>query len=412
MNNLNLDITKYNCDELYEIFSIDETIKNKDTLLINHFNTYKNSVLSNNLLSITKKESISNFLNDVLNKLIKNLNISNENDDKNLTFSSLTNNLLSSTSDNHPIIANQNELAGTKANTYDGDTPDNTNFSPGYINPINVKSIRRTINIDSRFRDNYFNSKSTDFIVDIPDQFKKVVKMKVSAFEIPNSIYNITNSHENNYFYYSINGSSDNKVNIQDGIYTTQDLSFSTINLNYKINEITGKSKFTCDNSFNIYFNKDKNGNYDLNSELILKLGWLLGFRLGEYTSIFDTNTGSYYIESEGICNLQSSKYLFLSINDFTNAANNHFVAAFNSSILSQHIISRYFYPSLVTHFGKFNYSSSNHLSFEEDNNIRTYFGPVNINRLHIQILDEYGRVVDFNNMDWSFTLSLDMLYD
>ena len=103
---------------------------------------------------------------------------------------------------------------------------------------------------------------------------------------------------------------------------------------------------------------------------------------------------------------------LFLSINDFTNAANNHFVAAFNSSILSQNIIARFSYPALINESNIYNYSCLINKDLEEDNRVRTYFGPVNINRLHIQILDEYGRVVDFNNMDWSLTLALDMLYD
>ena len=39
-------------------------------------------------------------------------------------------------------------------------------------------------------------------------------------------------------------------------------------------------------------------------------------------------------------------------------------------------------------------------------NLISKYFGPVDIQRLTIQILDEYGRVLDLNNMDWSFVLS------
>ena len=427
MNNLDLDINKYNCNELYEIFSINEKTRSKDTLLLNHLNSYKNNVMSNNTLTLFERDNISNFLNDVLSKLLKNLNINNENDTKNLTFSSLTNNIISNTSNDHPVIANQNSIAGSKANTYDGDTPSNTNFSPGYINPINVKSIRRTLNIDSKFRDNYFNSKSTDFIVNIPDQFKKIVKMKVTAFEIPTSIYNINSTNENNFFYYSKNELNNaSMIVLENGNYSTNFNSFTTnfnnietnINNNldsdisYSIDPISGKSRFRSDNSFNLYFNTDICGNYDLNSQPILKLGWLLGFRLGQYTSEYDTDISCHVIISEGICNLESPKYLFLSINDYTNAANNHFVAAFNSSILSQDIIARFSYTALINESNIYNYSSSINKDLEEDNRVRTYFGPVNINRLHIQIFDEYGRVVDFNNMDWSLTLALDMLYD
>ena len=45
-------------------------------------------------------------------------------------------------------------------------------------------------------------------------------------------------------------------------------------------------------------------------------------------------------------------------------------------------------------------------------NRTREYFGPVNIQRLEIKLYDEYGRILDLNNMDWSFTLNLDILYN
>lgn len=42
----------------------------------------------------------------------------------------------------------------------------------------------------------------------------------------------------------------------------------------------------------------------------------------------------------------------------------------------------------------------------------REYFGPVNIDRMRIQLLDDYGRVVDLNNVDYSFTLEIEQIYD
>ena len=42
----------------------------------------------------------------------------------------------------------------------------------------------------------------------------------------------------------------------------------------------------------------------------------------------------------------------------------------------------------------------------------RDYFGPVNLQIMNIQLLDEYGRILDLNNMDWSLTLELELLYE
>jgi hypothetical protein len=43
---------------------------------------------------------------------------------------------------------------------------------------------------------------------------------------------------------------------------------------------------------------------------------------------------------------------------------------------------------------------------------MREYFGPVNLQNVSIQLVDEYGRIVSLNNMDYSFNLTLTTLYD
>jgi hypothetical protein len=43
--------------------------------------------------------------------------------------------------------------------------------------------------------------------------------------------------------------------------------------------------------------------------------------------------------------------------------------------------------------------------------NIRNYFGPVNIERLGIKLLDDKGNVLNLNGADWSLTLIADCLY-
>ena len=41
----------------------------------------------------------------------------------------------------------------------------------------------------------------------------------------------------------------------------------------------------------------------------------------------------------------------------------------------------------------------------------RTYFGPVNIERFRVKLMDDKGNVVNLNGADWSFTLISDNLY-
>ena len=42
----------------------------------------------------------------------------------------------------------------------------------------------------------------------------------------------------------------------------------------------------------------------------------------------------------------------------------------------------------------------------------RIYFGPTDIARLEIKIYDEFARIIDINNADYSLTLELEIVYD
>jgi hypothetical protein len=78
------------------------------------------------------------------------------------------------------------------------------------------------------------------------------------------------------------------------------------------------------------------------------------------------------------------------------------------SSIVSKDIIARIDYVHQIDKKNYFNTARNDAIQ----NASRQYYGPVDIKKLQIKVLDEYGDVVDFNTMDWSFTLQLDLLYD
>jgi hypothetical protein len=135
-----------------------------------------------------------------------------------------------------------------------------------------------------------------------------------------------------------------------------------------------------------------------MSTPLPLKFGWILGFRNGIYVN------NLVYV-SEGVMDVLGFRYLYLVVDDYNNNVNNNFYSAFNSSLLNKNILAR------ISLQGKqFDIMSQNALSLITPT--REYFGPVNIQNLTIQLLDEYGRIVDLNNMDYSFCLSLKTAYD
>jgi len=42
----------------------------------------------------------------------------------------------------------------------------------------------------------------------------------------------------------------------------------------------------------------------------------------------------------------------------------------------------------------------------------RKYFGPVDITRVRIRLYDEFGRIINMNDTNYSFCLVFNMMYD
>ncbi len=42
----------------------------------------------------------------------------------------------------------------------------------------------------------------------------------------------------------------------------------------------------------------------------------------------------------------------------------------------------------------------------------RTYFGPIDIQRMKISLIDEFGNPINLNNLDWSMVLSYEQIYE
>jgi hypothetical protein len=291
-------------------------------------------------------------------------------------------------------------------------------FFPGVINPLKKRTIKKNLNIDTRFRDNYFTSPSTNFNFVLPITMTNVLQMQLSAIEVPTTYYVVSKQYGNNFFTLVVNGVV-TVINIPSGNYD-QNTIITAINnqislagapfnlIEFAINltngntgsgqTLVGEITSGTVTSIVLNFQADKNGIEDRNTPLPLKFGWLLGFRNGIYTNNLN------YV-SEGLVDTTGPRYLFLVFDDYNNSVNNNFYGAFNSSILNKNILARI---SLQSH--TFNVLEQNNLSIITTP--RDYFGPVNIQNVNIQLLDEYGRVVDLNNMDFSFCVTLSTVYD
>lgn len=302
---------------------------------------------------------------------------------------------------------------------------------PGIINPLEKRVLTKNLNIDSRFRENYFSSLSTDFHIDLPLRFKSVISTIVTTIEIPLSFHIFSNTYNNNYFTLIVNGLS-LVIILPNGNYSATSLiqyinnylievaekdsdyelfQYILFTLDYFVDSDSNRSGsfrtiVSINSSYNdeepinfqLDFSSNKDGINDKNTPLPLKMGWIMGFRLGFYE-----NNNNYV--SEGLMDVGGPRYFYLIVNDYNNNVDDGFYGAFNSSILNKNILARIglYQNDLVL-------TSSSALSVI--NSRRIYFGPVVVQKLHVQLVDEYGRIVDLNNMDFSFVLTMEYIYN
>jgi hypothetical protein len=408
-----LNINNYTKQELSSLFDLPPNYDN--SILEIKESKLRENIINNAKVNKDVQQNTINFLVRVKNVLIKG---SSGHSDQNSFFTEKIAQLYNSnyelkTSNLDDINDHMVQVRPMKPFL----SSDPGEFFPGVINPIRKSTIRQNLNIDSRFRENYYSTASSNFQVTLPMNFDKVLRMQLTAIELPITYYNVSKQYGNNFFQITVNTSTA-IINIPDGNYTGDGIvnalnneltilggDFAKVLFLLNINNNSGSGQMMVGlsvgstiTSLSLDFQADKFGNDDRSTPLPLKFGWMLGFRNG----IYENNLN--YV-SEGVTDVTGPRYVYLVVDDHNNNVNNGFYSAFNSSLLNNNILARI---SLQSNF--FNVQLSNNLSIVT--NPREYFGPVNIQNINIQLLDEYGRVLDLNNMDYSFCLTLTTAYD
>lgn len=425
--NFDLNIKNYTIKELEDIFELPSNY-DESIIEIQETKLRQNIISDKSIIALTKKNTL-NFINNVKKSLIENLK-------KSLIPSTSVSKLAKQWDNIYNIdkkleqtdlvSADSTNIIKKEVTPYGQSSP--SEFYQGTINPLNKRILRQNINIDTRFRDNYYTTLSSNFHVDLPIRLTGVVSLQLSALEMSTTFYTISQVFGNNFFVLESPSIKPLVVTIPDGNYDYLGLQ------NYINNFLAGGSGFPSapapyntiqfladmntpsglgpksgsgkmivgstsgSTQFSINFLTDRYGNDDRQTPLPLKLGWLMGFRDGYY----ENNTT--YV-SEGIINLLGPKYIYLVVDDFNNSVLDGFYGAFTSSILNKNILARISLQGSV-----FNYLSKD--NFNLISTPRQYFGPVDIQKLQIQLLDEYGRILNLNNMDYSFCLSFQTIYD
>ena len=457
MSNINLDINTYNINEMENLLKLKHPYTEED--LFNAKTKMQTSVIGSNITQI-KKEELSIFLDNIYNKLSNNLvkiDAKNYNDvkqyDGNHFIIKNENDKYSSTLENNKqinksIIKRTYTVDSLFRQNYDADDNQTHNYViqlPETINKaitMSISSIEIPLtyhNISEHLNNNVFNIRiqrdaiGNNSSIDISDNIEVTTGMyevrytgsathkiandikaeindKLSEFFTTISGDDTLKNDLSNCFTFNVSKTSGFSYFKYDSTpftsVTSAEIFFenTTITIDFDVNnnkatkdQITGK-----DRSTSCYQNK-----------LYQKLGWLLGFRnkkiILNSSSTIDVNQASEL--SRSICYINYPRYIYIALDDFQASSRNYFSIA-SESIIAPNIIARINILSLLEEKTAFRQAAAPGDFIYNNKHVREYFGPTDITKLKVSILDEYGRPFTLNNMDWSFILSFECFYN
>lgn len=412
-----LDLNKYTTTQLRMLFT-----KHTDINLLNEFTLQDLEQCKRNLLfkfsSHYKYEELTKFLDDSVHKITK----------EKINFSHDTQSV---------IIKNT--------------VKDNLN--------VNYKNtIHKLILIDSQDRKDLSQSNQTNYIYQLNNKLTNVVSLKIMNIQIPFTFYNIEERRKNNKLTIA-----SNTMTIPDGHYTLDQIidKINVLDANVSVTIDTNTRKTKIVNKTGSDITIDFKNNEDIISH---NLGWYLGFRPknDSFSEILSTN-----ISSSSVALLPTTKYVILVVNEYTQnqtadtmikpdmslldikrtehfsnepmleLINNQNVSTYLSNIKSDrnltkaqlfsiaqqnqskldkqknkiqsskninNVLGIFPFDGIQSEWGKSLFSDKNDY-------IREYHGPVDIEKLQVQLYDDTGYLLELNGNDWYFTLLSENLY-
>lgn len=419
--NLDLEITNYTIEELETFFklppnyTIDNVIQKEDEL--------KTKIMKSDELSKKKKNDITTFFKEITKLLTEKLRPVIKYEEPPITH------------------VKQEEIVLSN------------------MNPIEKRTMTKSLCIDTLFRENYDKTYSTDYLYKLPNPINNVVSLQLTSFEFPNMINFFSQDNLSNTFeitLYNVNtGEYDasgeliyenNTVTLEipDGNYMSTEfvtmlnnlfsssevigLKFLKVDIDIETHTVIRTYNSSIDQTTIGQFPYDLSDNnyspdfyFKLNFEVETKplyktAGWMMGFRNKTYTvtqsdiyvSLIDAE---YPITYEGFLKSESSygstmdNYIFLEIDDFhNNYPTNTFTSINATSYIGKNILAR-----IVLTSGAHTIVMDNAADgiFKR----REYFGPIKLEKLKIRILNRFGDVVNLKQNDYSFVLELKQIY-
>ena len=323
-------------------------------------------------------------------------------------------------------------------------------FTKGDINPIEKRTITRVICLDTNYRENILTTNPSDVKWKLPYKIKNVVSMKLISLQMPIIYYMFSDTQKTNRFtihlynmmYKGASYYPDKiiEVVIPEGNYLADifitamnnyfnnlkgGLEYLCIDLNYITGSIIFRTKDVNDSANKVLAYKPENDYYSPDFYFkvdfgtgVDTMGKMMGFSKPTYTVTgndrytnniaLNTTPINYYcyLTGENMYGSNIMNYIFIDVDDYNNNyVTNSITSVIKNSFLGNNILARI----TIT-------SNSNSIldvnGYDKIYKQRDYFGPVDIEKLHIRILDKNGVLLDINKNNYSLAFEFTCLYN
>ena len=167
---MNFNIDNYTILELSEMFQL-PNIYDKNIIEIKE-SQFKNSIINNKEINKEIQNKTLDFIVKAKIKLIEyNTNLNETKDFFQSSFE-LKPTLLEESTDHTVQVVKEKPYVDAFPSEY----------FPGTINPLKKRITKKNLNIDTRFRENYYNSFSTNFNIALPTNFNNILTMQLTIF--------------------------------------------------------------------------------------------------------------------------------------------------------------------------------------------------------------------------------------
>tara|TARA_B100000085_G_scaffold285467_1_gene321580 strand:+ start:2560 stop:3939 length:1380 start_codon:yes stop_codon:yes gene_type:complete len=339
----------------------------------------------------------------------------------------------------------------------------------GTLNPTYKQIITRLVNVDSQYKGiiEENNANTTDYTFELTETLTNVTSISLYSVEIPYSWYTFDESYGTN-----ILKIDEKEFKISSGNYSPESLVKEmnrVINVDISCELISSSGKIIFKNKsskdVSIRFFSETDIAFT-NAKVNSNLGWLMGFRKEEILLYRNTD-----ISGDSPLDVWGPRYIYMLLDDYNNNQSskaligitkadnnvlpttitepvNRVLNGINSKDVSiqqnttlktipnnileaenlknqdrnKKLKPRYSSPVNSNYFAKIplkisrNWNNNYSVPFIEftgqiQKNKREYFGPINIKKMRVTLLDDKGNILNINGLDWSFSLQTTHVY-